>query len=232
MGETEITYELWEAVYNWATDSARGSNVYTFGFFGQPGGNSNSDPVGTNQHPVTIVSWRDMVVWCNAYSEMSGKTPVYQYSGAVLRENDSVVSVGYGKAENSTPEPAANGYRLPTEAEWEYAARGGVPGTGTPWTYIYAGSDNKNEVAVYSGNSGSQTAAVKSMTGGSYNGANSLGLYDMSGNVFEMCWDVSSTTYRVDRGGGWNEDRPLADRSMSDPKGGYYAGGFRVVCAP
>jgi formylglycine-generating enzyme required for sulfatase activity len=237
MGETEITYELYEVVYTWATDTAaRGANVYILPDPGRQGGDSTlgGGSIGTNQHPVTTIRWRDAVVWCNAYSEMSGKTPVYQYGGAVLRESEIVMPAGYGKAENSTQDPAANGYRLPTEAEWEYAARGGVPGTGTPWTYIYAGSDNKNEVAVYSGNSGSQTAAVKSMTGGSYNGANSLGLYDMSGNVCEMCWDVYSTTYRVYRGGGWNDDMPLADRtnSMMDPIGMLNVLGFRVVCAP
>jgi hypothetical protein len=79
VGETEITWELWKAVYNWATDEARGANKYTFDNPGRQGEDYNSGPVGTNQHPVMTISWRDAVVWCNAYSEAMGKTPAYKY---------------------------------------------------------------------------------------------------------------------------------------------------------
>jgi hypothetical protein len=92
--ETEIPYKLWKVVYYWATDDARGTNRYTFANPGRQGGDHITGPVGTNQHPVTTISWRDAVVWCNAYSEATGKTPVFNYGDVVLRESeDSSVPV-------------------------------------------------------------------------------------------------------------------------------------------
>jgi len=173
--------------------------------------------------PVERVTWYEAVAFCNALSRLERRQEAYTISG-------NNVSVDW----------ESNGYRLPTEAEWEYAARGGNQSQG----YTYAGSNTVGDVAwYYSSNSGSRTHTVGEKQ------PNELGLYDMSGNVWEWCWDwfgsdyygsspaanptgPSSGSHRVLRGGSWH---PYARRVRT---AGRYGGtpsyrinllGFRVL---
>ena len=162
--------------------------------------------------PVEQVSWYDAVEYCNKLSRKEGLTPCYSGSGENIRCDFS-----------------ANGYRLPTEAEWEYAARGGTKSG----SYTYSGSNTVDGVGWYSGNSGNKTHAAGQKQ------PNELGLYDMSGNVWEWCWDwydkgyyasslptdpkgPSGSSYRVFRGGSWvssAQDLRAAFRGGYTPSG-------------
>ncbi|MDR1971929.1 MAG: formylglycine-generating enzyme family protein [Treponema sp.] len=246
----ETTYELWKEVYDWATDSAgRGGNVYTFANAGRQGGNSSTGPVGDNKHPVTEINWRDAIVWCNAYSEKSGKEPVYYTDtgyGTVLRESTNTSGTST-VADLAVMKPGANGYRLPTEAEWEYAARGGgVPAANGSFTNKWAGTNDENSLgtyAWYNGNAGSDTHPVGTREVNAFDGP-----YDMSGNVWEWCWDryesplatgavtnpvgPSTGSDRIVRGGSWNSPASyctVAGRGDISPDDRDSNIGFRVV---
>jgi formylglycine-generating enzyme len=163
--KTETTYEKWTDVRTWGL---------THGYLDLVAGRNGYNGTGANQ-PVTQVNWYDMLKWCNARSEKEGLVPVYYTSNTLL----SVYRTGELAFGSDAVKWTADGYRLPTEAEWEFATRGGTKSQG----FTYSGSNTVDDVAWYYSNSLLVTHPVATK------GPNELGLYDMSGNVWERCWD-------------------------------------------
>ena len=230
IAQTEVTYELWSAVYTWAV-----SNGYTFANSGTKGNDGNQ----TIQDPVTTINWRDALVWTNALTEYYNAqkglslTCAYHsnadYTAPIRDSSDGSYSASTNPTVGGFDDPYvksdATGFRLLTIDEWELAARyiknsnndGDIldaneyyPGnfaSGADDVYnLSAASDYDGDgdteytasVAVYSGNSGSATAAVKSKS------PNALGLYDMNGNVCEWTYDSYNTPHSGPMGYDWN----------------------------
>lgn len=177
IAKTETTYSLWAIVYAWAT-----AHGYTFAHAGSSNTGS-TDVVACANYPVGNISWRDAIVWCNAYSEMTNHTPCYTYNGSIIRDSSNATA-----CDNATFIRTNDGYRLPTEAEWQYAASGreevsydmvsGCPISALTnpqdqWVYAVYSWDKSWFFATY-------VARVK---------PNRLGLFDMSGLSWEFCCD-------------------------------------------
>jgi formylglycine-generating enzyme required for sulfatase activity len=262
LAKYETTYNLWHTVYQWAVDEKRGEEKYIIAHKGREGDGINDDyspqpllPSDPNQDgisptekgkykPVMFITWLDAVVWCNAYSEMTGRKPVYRNKDMkILRDSRPYYPDFY----DIIMDRKSDGYRLPTEAEWEFAARGGNSEM-SRFSDIWAGTKEKSKIGKYAwyvpnardigwGKNSffrflSCWLSPKARNNGwnhSDFGAhivgtklpNAIGLYDMSGNAWEWCWDWydlnieqgdiqdpigpenSPTMERIERGGSW-----------------------------
>ena len=251
LGKTEVPYKLWKEVYEWAIGTG-----YQFANAGVKG----KDGSGSEEEPVTSISWRDCIVWCNAYTQK-----IKGEGECIYRKKDDHTVV-LKNANDTTACDAAyadmskKGFRLLTEAEWEYAARwqgrdstnaekygevwltklNSASGAKAAWHNV----DETKAVAWYGANSDNKTHPVGEKR------SNALGLHDMSGNVWEWCFDwygnieagdgtdpqgAASGTERVMRGGGWFNSAELCvvgGRNCYNPVSSIFNLGFRLALRP
>ena len=239
----ETTYGLW---HDCITQSKElGYIIEDNGRGGTHGQNGNKVDSSNLYLPVANVSWYDAVVWLNAYSELQGRIPCYTYEGEVLKDSREIQ-----KLDNCVCDFSVNGFRLPSEAEWEYASRIGE--NGLQWGNLASGqtSEEINPLDYAWTYKNANTTNIVGTTGSSIGKkgsgkANGAGLYDMSGNVMELCWDYyapydsslptgpESGDKRVYRGGSWSSHSMNINcdyRYAYPPKIIFPYAGFRIAC--
>lgn len=191
-----VTYSQWQTVYNWAT-----SHGYGFDDAG------NAQTINQPVQPVVSVNWYDVLKWCNARSVQAGLTPVYYTDASFTQVYTNGEVMPFGNLSELYANWTANGYRLPTEAEWEKAARGGLSGQRFPWGNTisegqanYDADPNPPNSGGYTYDLGPYTGFNTNFDGGDYPmtpytspvgyfAPNGYGLNDMAGNSLEWCWD-------------------------------------------
>lgn len=266
MASTETTYGLWAEVREWAA-----SHGYLFANYGLEGsdGVDSAPPGAASQEPVTVITWRDAVVWCNALTEYYNAhngaladlrpvyytddlytTPLRESLSGVLPQSNGNCDVPYIQAAETgntdVAQCTADGFRLPGNLEWEYAARyRGADSTNAilmDGVYYTKGNSMSGASAAYSNASASDAVAWlgQSKTQAvAQKQANQLGLYDMSGNVAEFCDEHWDSIKRPLRGGAYNEANSFKQISAGLSYSGLYQGcvtyakfkglGFRVA---